>query len=360
MLIGKCEPPGVPPTGWPPSQIGMKTKGGAGLLGMISLDRSKMVLAKHHGLGNDFLILIDGDDSFRLSAADVRILCDRHRGIGADGVIRITRGRDGVDVVMELRNAGGEAAETSGNGLRCVAQAALHEGLVDAQAESMVVLTGAGSLKVTYRPAALKGLGEASVEMGASSVEILSSDEWMLLGAPTSDDTLAPRSGGDVPQNLLAGCGAGITAACRVRIGNPHVVLFCEDALAVDIAAVGSRLDRSVAGGTNVEVVSVGPRTSEIAMVVWERGVGETLACGTGACAAAAAARALGVSGDSVKVSSPGGVLRVELSGDPLAPRAVLSGPVQRVGVVEVDLDSLLLASVDEVGEEQVEVSAAT
>ncbi len=104
-----------------------------------------------------------------MSAADVRILCDRHRGIGADGVIVLRRGGGTSDVAMDLFNADGQSAETSGNGLRCVAQAAVGAGLADP--EGMVVLTAAGRRRVRYVPGEVSGVGSASVEMGAAEVE---------------------------------------------------------------------------------------------------------------------------------------------------------------------------------------------
>ncbi|MGH9164186.1 MAG: diaminopimelate epimerase, partial [Acidimicrobiales bacterium] len=87
-------------------------------------------LTKHHGSGNDFLVLLDLDGGHPVDAGQARALCDRHRGIGADGVIRVTAGTGGAEVTMELRNADGGVAEISGNGLRCVAQAVLDAGLV--------------------------------------------------------------------------------------------------------------------------------------------------------------------------------------------------------------------------------------
>src|SRR5277367_4842126 len=105
-------------------------------------------LTKHHGAGNDFLVILDPDDRRPLSAAGVRVLCDRHRGIGADGVLRVMNGRAGAVLSMELRNADGGVAEMSGNGIRCLVQAAVDAGLV--KPPTFTVSTLAGLRTVDY------------------------------------------------------------------------------------------------------------------------------------------------------------------------------------------------------------------
>ncbi|MDP9386895.1 MAG: diaminopimelate epimerase, partial [Actinomycetota bacterium] len=89
-----------------------------------------LTLTKHHGLGNDFLVLVDLEGRHPVDAGLARALCDRHRGVGADGVIRVTAGTEGADVTMQLRNADGGLAEMSGNGIRCLAQAVVDAGVV--------------------------------------------------------------------------------------------------------------------------------------------------------------------------------------------------------------------------------------
>src|SRR6202046_4227875 len=89
-----------------------------------------MRASKHEGAGNDFIVVLDPDDTLRLSVGQVRLLCDRRRGVGADGVIRVGPGREGAELSMELHNADGGSAEMSGNGIRCLAQAAVDAGLV--------------------------------------------------------------------------------------------------------------------------------------------------------------------------------------------------------------------------------------
>ncbi|HUY20874.1 MAG TPA: diaminopimelate epimerase [Acidimicrobiales bacterium] len=277
-------------------------------------------LSKHHGAGNDFLVVLDPDDRRPLSAAEARALCDRHRGIGADGVIRVVRvadagpgagtgpsaGAPGPVLSMDLRNADGGVAEMSGNGIRCMVQAAVDAGLV--APGPVQVLTLGGPRTVDYEAGPGAGEGRARVGMGPA--------------------VLGPELATDRP---------GVRWARQVDMGNPHVVLFGTPVGDDVVAAVGPRLEQSVAGGANVEFVWPGPRPGELTMRVWERGVGETLACGTGACAAAAAAHRHGEVGPRVRVHSPGGVLDVDVGGDEVA----LAGPTQKVGDVTVDAEAL-------------------
>jgi diaminopimelate epimerase len=257
-----------------------------------------LTLTKHHGLGNDFLVLIDLEGRQEIGAETARALCDRHRGVGADGFIRVTRGRGRADLRMELRNSDGTSAETSGNGLRCLAQAAHLEGL--APKGSLVVATGAGECRVTLRPGASERRTGVAVSMGPVEV------------------------GGELEPSELPG-----HRARPVYLGNPHLVVLEAELAALDVAAVGTRLSRQH-GGANVEFMDVD--SGGAAIRTWERGAGETLACGSGSVAAAAAARAWGLAGDRLVVANPGGELAVELSEG----GAVLEGPAELVARIEV------------------------
>jgi diaminopimelate epimerase len=266
-------------------------------------------LTKHHGAGNDFLVLLDPDDRRPLSAAEVQALCDRHRGIGADGVMRAVTGSGAAALAMELRNADGGVAEMSGNGIRCLVQAAVDGRLV--APGTVAVQTLAGLRSVEYRLGPAPGLGYGRVWMGHA--------------------TLGTALAVDDPE--------GIRWAQRVDLGNPHVVLFGRPVDDDTVRTVGALHDRSMPGGANVEFVWPGPAPGELMLRVWERGVGETLACGTGACAAAAAAHAHGEAGARVRVHNPGGPLDVELE----AGGILLAGPTQMVGTITVD-EGLLAA----------------
>ena len=280
-------------------------------------------LAKHHGVGNDFLVLLDPDDVIRLSSDDVRVLCDRHRGVGADGLLRATWGSEPGTLSMELSNADGGAAEMSGNGIRCLVQAAVRAGLVPPGA--VTVHTAAGPRTVVYRDGTQRGLGYATVDMGR-----------VVLG-----DEVAPP---DVP---------GARAARRVDVGNPHLVVLVESAGPETVAEAGAALEHSVPGGTNVEFVWPGPGPGELTMRVWERGVGPTLACGTGACAAGVAAGAWGIIDAHVVVHDLGGTLEVTLGDD----HVELAGPTQWVADVELDRAVLAASAADPVGRDAAQVA---
>jgi len=261
-------------------------------------------LSKHEGAGNDFLVLVDLDDAIHLTDSEVVILCDRRRGVGADGVMRLLPGDGKADITMELRNADGGAAETSGNGLRCLAQAAVDAGLV--RPPRFTVATGAGVATIDFEHAGDPGSARATVDMG--SVQ--------LIGPELRDPAGRP--------------------AQRADTGNPHLVVRCEDPAQIDLAAAGPALAADYAEGINVEFVAPGPGPDEITLRVYERGVGETWACGSGSCAAAAVARAWGLVGDRVLVRNRGGTLEVTLGqkdGDPV----LLSGPVRRVAEIEIE-----------------------
>lgn len=259
--------------------------------------RPTIRLRKHHGLGNDFLVLVDLERRHPLDAAAARALCDRHRGVGADGVIRVTPGP-----TMELRNADGSVAETSGNGLRCLAQALVMAGVEEGP--ELSISTAAGPRSARVGPPDRDGTSEVTVGMGR--VE---------LGAeqPFEDPGRRGR---------------------LVDMGNPHLVVLVPDPDAVDLTSEGPAEEARHAGGINVEYAAVaGP--DRIRIRTWERGAGETLACGSGSCAAAAALRAWGLVGDRVEVDNPGGRVRVEFGGAG-GLEVVLAGPAQFVCEVEV------------------------
>jgi diaminopimelate epimerase len=275
-------------------------------------------LTKHHGSGNDFLVLLDQEDGPGLEAAEISALCDRHRGIGADGFIVGRPGVDGADLRMDLTNADGSPAEMSGNGIRCLVQAAVAVGIVSDG--KTLVDTDGGRRTVRYSTVG-PGVGFADVDMGPAVVgDDLGPEQLLALGAPAEI----------------------VSRASFVGVGNPHVVLLAGET-AVDLAVVGPTVESSVEGGANVEVVrpgkTAGPESEcdRLELEVWERGVGMTESCGTGACAAAAAARRWGLTGDEVEVRTSGGVLKVRLEPD----NVTLAGPAHMVGKIHVDRDTL-------------------
>jgi diaminopimelate epimerase len=277
-----------------------------------------LALAKHEGAGNDFLVLVDPERSWVVDAGLARALCHRHQGIGADGLLRVGAGRDGADVSMELWNADGSMAEMSGNGIRCLVQAAVDAGL--ASPPEIAVSTAAGVRSVTYHPGLLDG-EHLAVGAGDSST----GEAW------ASVDMGPVRLGPERPQRASGHRGREVDA------GNPHVVLYAPELPDTsEVADIGARIEAGTPGGVNVEFVAPGESGDELVLRVWERGVGETLACGTGSCAAAAAVRDWGLVGDRVLVRNPGGTLEV-LFGDRSTGSVLLAGPVRRVARVMVD-----------------------
>ena len=258
-----------------------------------------MRLTKHHGLGNDFLVLLDLDSATPIDEDIARAVCDRHRGVGADGLIRVTRGSNNP-FRMELRNEDGSRAEMSGNGISCMAQAI---GLAGHAPDGVVAAdTDAGERVVSV----VGSLGPRSHRMRVA------------MGTPLLTGALAEWEDGR------------ILRAVGVDVGNPHVVCHVADPDdAPDLLAFGERVNAATPGGTNVELVTTGDAGS-IVMSVYERGVGPTQACGTGAVAAAAAANSWGLAPKSMRVSQPGGDADVEL-GTP----AHLTVPVEAIASVD-------------------------
>jgi diaminopimelate epimerase len=260
-----------------------------------------MRFAKYHGTGNDFVMVEDLDDELELSEAAIAAICDRHRGVGADGVIRIVRG-DGVDFFMDYANADGHAAEMCGNGIRCLAKYAFDRGL--ATATELDVATRAGVMHLLLSVAGGR-VEEVTVDMGAPALQrkaipMAGDPEGTFLGQTIEADGRAFE-------------------ASAVSMGNPHCVLFLdegEDLASMDVPGIGSLVEHfdEFPAGTNVEFVTV--RNGSIHMRVWERGSGETLACGTGACAALVASALAELVGRATEVVVPGGRLRIDWRAD--------------------------------------------
>jgi diaminopimelate epimerase len=261
-----------------------------------------MQLTKHHGLGNDFLVLLDLDGTQPVASSDAVALCDRRTGIGADGLLRATPGTDGADVTMALFNADGSRAEMSGNGIRCLAQAVFRAGV--APPPVLRVATDAGLRIVRVVSDGDAATQRMSVEMGQAKVV----------------DADVPRPS------------ASVLRAARVEVGNPHLVLLWGDDHLPDhddLVALAAPIDAATPGGANVEVIKVRVEGT-IDMVVHERGVGPTQACGTGACAVAAAAHEWDLQGTTVTVRMPGGPVEITL-GDPV----LLTGDVTSVARID-------------------------
>jgi diaminopimelate epimerase len=276
---------------------------------------TELRLWKYQATGNDFLLWHDPDDDRALGPEEVAALCDRRFGIGADGAIRVTRDRDDRPY-MDYRNADGSLAETCGNGLRCVAVFLRDLGVASADGTEVATRTGVRRTEVLAD-------GRVRVDMGRPNF----TKAAIPMRGPAWETFLA--------QPLDLGGDVRLTASA-VSIGNPHLVLFLnEEPERYHVSHIGAVLERDdrFPEGTNVEFARVGAG-GRIAARVWERGIGETMACGSGACAIAAAANEMGLVDGAVVVRFPGGALEVERSGDgPI----LLTGPARRVFETRVD-----------------------
>ena len=293
---------------------------------MTTLNFSKL-----HATGNDFLVLVDLEARFgspgrnRLAPALRAALCDRRRGVGADGLIRLLGGSDGADCEMELSNADGGLAEISGNGLRCLAHVAAKLGL--GAPGRLVVDTAAGRREMTIRRRAEDG-----------EVDYAEADMGLVMFTPEMIPVLA-----DSPFDLEATVDGVRYTGDAAGVGNPHFVVFVEDPDAVPLDRHGPVLetDARFPNRTNVEMAV--PTATGLRMRIWERGVGETASCGSGACAAAGVAHRRGLAPARMTVTVPGGELVVDLepngAGTSMAVR--LGGPVAHVFDVDIDLDRL-------------------
>lgn len=280
-----------------------------------------MRFAKYQGTGNDFVMVTDLDDRQPLTPEQVRRLCDRRFGIGADGVIRVVRPSDRDDFyVMDYVNSDGSVGEMCGNGIRCLAHYVRAEGL-----------TAATTIEVGTRA------GLKIVEVDGDRVRVD-------MGAPIFEPAKIPVrwDGSDALHAKIELIEEVVEAAC-LSMGNPHAVLFVDDPASAPVTTVGPVIEHHelFPNKTNVEFVTV-ESPERVRMRVWERGSGETLACGTGACAAAVAARLLGGANDSVTVALPGGDLLVEWAGSLEDESPVyMTGPAVKSFEGDVDLPGL-------------------
>ncbi|CAN5480914.1 diaminopimelate epimerase [soil metagenome] len=261
-------------------------------------------LTKHHGLGNDFLVaLADLNPDLVPDPSVARSVCDRRRGIGADGLIlSLAPSEPEHDSCMVLLNADGSEAEISGNGIRCLGQALLrHQGR--SEGDLMIETSGGVRHLRTVR-------GEADGEV------------WMQVD-------MGPASAG--PELGEASSAYAATRRATRDIGNPHLVLLVDDPEQVDLATDGPLLEADYPDGMNVHFVApLGP--DEVRLRVWERGAGITEACGSGATVAAAVMHEWGLVGERVRVSMPGGETLVDVTEHTL----LLTGPATFVAEVSI------------------------
>ncbi len=271
---------------------------------------------KMHGAGNDFIVIDAVSHPVSLTPVQLRHLADRHFGVGCDQVLMIEQpSRPGADFRYRIFNADGGEVEQCGNGARCFARFVRDRGLTDRDEITVETLGGIVGLRI--RPD-----GQVAVDMGAPRFEPAA----VPFQAPEAALTYALETGDH--QEVRIGA---------LSMGNPHAVLVVDDVAAAPVAALGAEIGRHprFPRGANVGFMQIVDR-GRIKLRVYERGVGETLACGSGACAAAVAGHRLGRLDERVAVELPGGTLTVQWEGDD---RPVhLIGPVTYVFEGRIDL----------------------
>lgn len=275
----------------------------------------RMRFSKMQGLGNDFVVIDAVRQPVDLAAEDVRQLADRHFGIGCDQLLLVEPARSSdTEFYYRIFNADGSEVEQCGNGARCFARYVHEEGLTS----SDLIRVGTAGGPISLR---LQEDGQVSVDMGVPRFDPAEIPLRAQARAPTYD--------------LGAGCTALRVGA--VSMGNPHAVLAVTSALDdAPVAEVGARIARDPLFPQGVNVGFMARQSaSAIRLRVWERGVGETLACGTGACAAVVIGRLWGELDERVEVSLPGGVLGVQWPGEG-AP-VTMTGPAVRVFDGDID-----------------------
>ena len=254
--------------------------------------------SKYQGLGNDF-ILIDNRHATEpiVTPEQAAKMCDRHFGIGADGVIFALPGKEDTEYIMRIYNSDGSEAEMCGNGIRCLAK-------------FIADLEGNARINKSYRINTLAGViiptlesnGEVTVDMGKPQ-----------LAAAKIPTTLNSPDGKVVAQSLTVGDHSWSVTA--VSMGNPHCIIFVEDSEAIDLVKIGPLFEHHSVfpQRTNTEFVEI-VRSDYLKMRVWERGAGITLACGTGACATVVAGVLNGKCDRHCTVELPGGCLQINWS----------------------------------------------
>jgi diaminopimelate epimerase len=265
-----------------------------------------MHYVKSHGLGNDYIVIDPAKVPLRLTPEAVRLICDRHLGVGSDGILEVTAS-GGADFGVRIFNPDGSIAEKSGNGIRIFAKYLREHGYT---AEDRFTIDTAGG-RVAVQLALRDGrVTEVTADMGR-----------VTFGAIDSVEVNGTR-----------------LAVTSLSIGNPHCVVIVEDLAKIDPRRLGPLIERHAAfpARTNVQFAQVRSRT-EVAIEIWERGAGYTLASGTSSCAVAAAAHRKGLVDRVVSLWMPGGMLEVTV-GEGYAMR--LRGPVEEVtsGVFSADL----------------------
>ncbi|MEX0651537.1 MAG: diaminopimelate epimerase [Actinomycetota bacterium] len=281
--------------------------------------------AKYQGAGNDFVMMVDLEDERPVTPQQAAALCDRRTGVGADGVIRVMRSDRGeAGFRMDYSNADGSPAEMCGNGIRCVGVLLHDRGLADGT--EIDVMTPAGVKHLLLQPDADGRVRRVTVTMGAPNFTRAA----IPMRGPAWETFLG--------QPFDIGGGLTLTVSA-LSMGNPHLVVFVDgDPVTVHVGHIGPALERHelFPERTNVEFAYV--HDGVVHARVWERGSGETMACGSGACAVAVAANEAGLVPARTVVRFPGGDLEVDRRDDG---EVLLTGDARRVFEGSVALEAL-------------------
>ena len=279
-----------------------------------------MNFTKMQGAGNDF-ILVETDDMQRNWSAVARAICDRHFGIGGDGLLLVLPS-DNADFQMRIFDSDGSEAEACGNGIRCLAKYAYEEGLIDTGIDQILVETIAGIRKIKLYKKGDKLISiRASMgkpEFSAYDIPVvIKGNEDSIVNIKSMLSYPVTIDGTDLTLNLVA-------------MGNPHAVYFWQHPVSdFPLSQLGPKVEHLeiFPNRVNFEVARVISRT-QLEVRVWERGVGETLACGSGACAVAVAAQLHGYIDNNVDIKLPGGTLQLEWNG---TGEVIMNGPAEKV-----------------------------
>ena len=269
--------------------------------------RSTLHFTKMEGLGNDFVVVDATREAFALSAAEIRRLADRRFGVGCDQVLVVETARGDADFRYRIFNADGGEVEQCGNGARCFVVFVREHGLTD---KREIRVETAGGLIVPR----LEADGEVSVDMGAP--RFAPNEIPFMGGTGEALDTLEV-DGREIRVSVIS-------------MGNPHAVQIVDDVEAAPVSTLGPAIEAHprFPERVNAGFMEIVDRDT-IRLRVFERGAGETLACGTGACAAVVAGRRLGLLDERVRVATRGGALTIAWPGDGAA--VVMKGPARTV-----------------------------
>jgi len=262
---------------------------------------------KSHGLGNDYIVIDPAQVPFAITPDAVRLICDRHLGVGSDGILMVAPGNS-ADFGVRIFNPDGSEAEKSGNGARIFAKFLRDHGYTDRDRFTLDTLGGRVSCALEHEDGRV---ARVTVDMGKARFDALDSIE-------------------------VDGRRLEVTS---VSLGNPHCVVIVPDLTKIDVRALGPKIERHPAfpKRTNVQFAEIVSR-SEVRILIWERGAGYTLASGSSSCAVVAACHRKGLTDRDVTVSMPGGQLAVTIADDG---EIRMRGPVEEICAGDLSPDLL-------------------